>query len=76
MSTATIETLTKMLESLPEPAQNQAIEHFRKYLEEITDELRWDESFARTSDKLVEFARQARKEIEQGKAEDMDLSRL
>ena len=62
MSTATIETVTKMLESFPENIQDQAVEHLREYLEDISDELRWDASFARTADKLAEFAHQAKKE--------------
>jgi hypothetical protein len=76
MSAAAIETITKMLESLPESAQNQAIEHLREYLEDITDELRWDESFARTSEKLAEFARSAKEQYKAGKTEPFDLERL
>lgn len=76
MSAAAIETVTKMLESLPEAVQNQAIEHLREYLEEITDELRWDESFARTSGKIADAARQAREQYKAGKTEPFDLERL
>lgn len=76
MSTATIETITKMLESLPDSVQDRAIEHLREYLEEITDELRWDESFARTSDKLIDAARAARQLFKDGKTEPFDLERL
>jgi len=56
MSTATIETVTKMLENLPESVQNLAVEHLRKYLEEVTDDVRWHESFNRTSNELSEMA--------------------
>jgi hypothetical protein len=76
MSTATIETITKMLESLPDSVQDRAIEHLREYLEEITDELRWDESFARTGEKLAEVARGVRQQFKEGKTEPFDLERL
>lgn len=76
MSTASIETVTRMLESFPESVQSQAVEHLREYLADITDELRWDESFERTSSKLAEFAQMARREMEEGKAEEMDFSKL
>jgi hypothetical protein len=65
-----------MLESLPESAQNDAVEHLRQYLEEITDELRWDESFTRTSEKLGEFARDVRRQIDEGRSEEMDFDKL
>src|SRR5438309_81164 len=76
MSTAAIETVTKMLESFPESVQDQAAEHLREYLEEITDDLRWDESFKRTSEKLAEAARFAREQSENGMTEPFDLERL
>jgi hypothetical protein len=37
-----------MMESLPEPAQQQVVEHLRQYCEEVQDELRWDALFAKT----------------------------
>lgn len=76
MSAATIETVTKMLEALPESVQNRAVEHLREYLEEISDDLRWDESFERTSDKLADAARVAREQLNVGKTEPFDLERL
>ena len=76
MSTATIDTVTKMLESLPGPIQERAVEYLREYLEEITDEIRWDESFERTSDKLVEIAQNVRREKAEGKTEPMDFEKL
>ena len=76
MSTATIETVTKMLESLPDSVQHQAMEHLREYLEEVTDDLRWDESFARTADRLAEVATQARQQFLEGKTEPFDFNKL
>lgn len=76
MSTATIETLTKMLETLPQSVQDRAVEHLREYLAEITDDLRWDESFERTSEKLAKTARHVTEQFNNGKTESFDLERL
>lgn len=76
MSTATIETITKMLERLPEPQQKKVADHLKDYLEVLDDEALWDESFERTEDKLAEFAESARKEIAAGKSLPMDFEKL
>ena len=76
MSTATIETVTKMLEAYPESVQNKALEQLREYLADITDDLRWDKSFERTSDKLAETARRVREQFRNGETEPFDLDRL
>ncbi len=76
MSIATINTVTKMLEGLPEAVQERAVERLREYLDEISDEMRWNESFSKTSSKLSEMARNARKEIAEGKAKPMDFNEL
>ena len=76
MSTATIQTVTKMLESLPDSVQERAVEHFREYLEEITDEMRWDENYRRAADKLSDAAHRARQEAADGGTSAMDLDRL
>lgn len=75
-STETMATMMKMLESLPEQIQERVIEHMREYIEDIRDEVKWDESFTRTRTKLAASARQARKEIAEGKAGPMDRKRL
>lgn len=76
MSTAAVETLTKMLEAFPESVQDRAVEHLREYLADITDDLRWDESFERTSEKLAETARRVREQFKNGETEPFDLERL
>lgn len=76
MSTATIETITKMLESLPEPQQKKVADHLKDYLEVLDDEVCWDKSFERTADKLAEFAESARQEIADGKSLPMDFEKL
>ena len=39
MSSPTITTMIKMMESLPERVQDQVVEHLREYLEDLRDEL-------------------------------------
>ncbi len=74
--TATMTTMMKMLESLPEEIQKRVLDYMREYIEDIRHEAKWDESFSRTQSKLVAAARQARKEISEGKASPMDPKRL
>jgi hypothetical protein len=76
MSSTAIVTVTKMMESLPEPAQDQVVEHLREYLEDLQDELRWDALFKKTQSHLVAAARSARQEIVQGLAKPLDYDKL
>ena len=76
MVTPTMNTVMKMLESLPEPLQKQAAERLREYIVEMQDEQKWDKSFSKTQSKLTAEAKRARKEIAQGKAQPMDFKRL
>jgi predicted HAD superfamily phosphohydrolase len=76
MSTATIETVTKMLESFPQSVQDRAVEYLREYLDEISDEILWDTKFERKSDKLIGAAKAAREKFKTGQTEPLDLERL
>ena len=76
MSSPAIATITKMMESLPEAAQVQVVEHLREYLEDLQDELQWDAIFKRTQPQLVAAARRAKQEIVQGLAKPMDYDQL
>ena len=76
MTTPAIITLVKMLEPLPVTQQEQAVEHLREYLAELADEARWQGNYERTAARLTEAARQARKDIDEGKAKPMDFDRL
>lgn len=71
METTTITTVTKMLESLPDAAQDRVVEHLREYIENLRDEMKWDQSFKNNSSKLIEAAHQARKEIAEGRTRAM-----
>ncbi len=68
MSSTAIATVTKMLESLPEPVQNQVVDHLREYLEDLRDELQWDSLFEQTQPQLLAAARRAKQEIAEGEA--------
>jgi hypothetical protein len=76
MSSASIATVVQMLESLPDPVQNQVIQHLREYLLDLQDEIEWDDQFSRTQSGLATAARRAKEDIAQGKAEPMDYDRL
>lgn len=76
MDTAAATTMMKMLESVPEPLQEEVVEHMRDYIEDMRDEAKWRESFSRTQDKLIAAARQARKEIAEGKSSLLDVEKL
>ena len=69
MSSTAIATLTKMLESLPDAAQDQVVEHLREYLEDLQDEHQWDALWKKTQLQLVAAARHAKQEIAEGKAD-------
>jgi hypothetical protein len=76
MASTTLTTVTVMIESLPEEAQDRVIEHLREYIEDLRDEMKWDASFKKTQAGLVKAARRARQEIAGGKAVPMDNEQL
>ena len=76
MSSENITTVIQMMESLPEAAQAQLIDHLREYIENLRDELEWDSLIQKTQSKLINAAQQARLEIAAGKAQGMDYNKL
>ncbi|WP_016951128.1 hypothetical protein [Anabaena sp. PCC 7108] len=68
MSSPAITTVIKMMESLSEDAQEKVAEHLREYLADLQDELKWDNSFQNTQEKLVASAQRAKKDIAEGLA--------
>ncbi len=76
MSSNSIATLVKMMESLPQPMQDQVIEHLREYLLDLQDELEWDRRFKKTQKQLAAAARRAKREIAKGHAKPMDYDKL
>jgi len=76
MNTSVAETMIKMLEAVPDQLQENVVEHMRDYIENIREEAIWNASFARTQDKLVAAAQQARQEIAGGKSGPFDSEKL
>jgi len=70
------ETAVKMIESLPEAAQEKIVEVLRDLVEEAREEANWDKLVQRKKSGLAAAARKARKEIGTGKARDMDYDDL
>lgn len=76
MASTAIATVVKMLETLPEDAQDQVVEHLRDYLEEAKDNVKWDNTFKKTQSQLIVAARRAKKEIAEGRAKPLNHSEL
>lgn len=76
MSSTAITTVLKMMESLPVDLQEKVAEHLREYIDDLQDEIRWNESFQRTQPKLVAAAKRAKQEIAEGQASVMDYNQL
>jgi hypothetical protein len=45
-------------------------------LEEISDDLRWEEAFAKSQDKLSELAAKVRRDIAEGRVRDFGIDEL
>ena len=76
MTSATSETVVKMIDSLPEAVQERVVEHLQEYIADVRDEMQWNESFAKSQDKLVAAAKKAKKEIARGLATPLDTEQL
>jgi hypothetical protein len=76
MTSATITTLVKMAESLPESSQELLVEHVREYIATIRDESWWSAQFQNTQTGLIAAAQRAKREIEENRATDMDHRKL
>ncbi|MDJ0736232.1 MAG: hypothetical protein QNJ47_19575 [Nostocaceae cyanobacterium] len=76
MSSSAIATVIKMMESLPVDVQEQVAEHLREYINDLQDEIQWNQSFEKTQTQLVAAARRAKQEIAEGKATAMDYDQL
>jgi hypothetical protein len=72
MASAAVATVIKMIESLPEDAQDQVVEHLRDYLEDVKDDVKWDSAFKKTRPQLVAAARRAKREIAEGRAKPLN----
>jgi len=68
--------LVKIMESLPVSLQERVTDHLREYINDLQDEIKWDNSFAKSQSKLVAAARIAKQEIAEGKAVALDFNQL
>lgn len=64
------------MESLPVSLQERVTDHLREYINDLQDEIKWDNSFAKNQSKLVAAARIAKQEIAEGKAVVLDFNQL
>jgi hypothetical protein len=64
------------METLPVSLQERVTDHLREYINDLQDEIKWDNSFAKTQSKLVAAARLAKQEIAGGKAVALDYEQL
>ena len=76
MSSPAIATVIKMMESLSEDQQNELVEHLREYIQDWQDELKWQDSFNKSQDRLIAAAKLAKQQIAEGKAKPMDYDKL
>jgi hypothetical protein len=74
VSSPQISTLVKIMESLPVSLQERVTDHLREYINDLQDEIKWDNSFAKSQSKLVAAARIAKQEIAEGKAVVLDFN--
>ncbi|MEH2230508.1 MAG: hypothetical protein V7K71_12820 [Nostoc sp.] len=76
MSSTAITTVIKMMEFLPIEVQDRIAEHLREYIDDLQDEITWNESFQRTQSKLIAAAKLAKQEIAEGQATAMNYDQL
>ena len=76
MSSPAINTVIKLMETLSEDKQNELVEHLREYIQELQYELKWQESFNKSQDKLIAAAKLAKQQIAEGKAKPMNYDEL
>ena len=76
MSSTAVTAIVKMLESLPVEVQDRVVEHLREYIDDLQDDMKWNQSFQRTQPKLIAAARRAKQEIAEGQATAMDYDQL
>jgi len=76
VSSPQISTVVKIMESLPVSLQERVTDHLREYINDLQDEIKWDNSFAKNQSKLVAAARIAKQEIAEDKAVALDFNQL
>jgi hypothetical protein len=70
------ETVTKMIEALPEHLQKKLLDEITPIISEALDEAKWEEQFQRSGSKLVAIAEAVKDQLSKGSSEPMDFSKL
>jgi hypothetical protein len=70
------ETITKMIQALPESLQERVLEEIKPIIAEALDEAEWQMQFERSEERMIAIARNAKQAIKEGKAEPMDYKKL
>ncbi len=67
------ETVTKMIEALPEPLPKKVLEEITPIISEALDEAKWAAQFERGNSKLVKIAEKVKDLMSKGGTEPMDI---
>ena len=70
------ETITRMVQSLPESLQVSVLEELEKIVAEKRDEVEWNMQFEGRQDQLIAAAKKVKEQIIAGKVEEMDYEKL
>ena len=70
------ETISKMIESLPEHFQKKLLDEITPIISEALDEAKWEAQFTRSSSRLVEIANEVKGRLSKGGTQSMDFSKL
>ena len=70
------ETITKMVQSLPESLQAVVLEELKEIVAEKIDEAEWNKQFEQKHDQLIAAAKKVEEQIAAGKVEEMEYDKL
>ncbi len=70
------ETITRMVQSLPESLQVIVLEELKEIVAEKIDEAEWNMQFEQKQDQLIAAAKKVKEQIATGKVEEMDYEKL
>jgi len=70
------ETITRMVQSLPESLQVSVLEELEKIVAEKRDEVEWNTQFEGKQDQLIAATKEVKKQMKAGKVQDMDYEKL
>jgi uncharacterized coiled-coil protein SlyX len=70
------ETITRMVQSLPESLQVSVLEELEKIVAEKRDEVEWNIQFEGKQDQLISAAKKVKEQMIAGKVQEMDYEKL